>query len=193
MSAVLVALCCREGWSQVHSQSAASTSQPLVETAVAGSLAALPARGLAAALAEAGRIEVPSVDPREPLTIRAGQAARWTEGSYDVWHLTGGVRIAQGTTEAQAHEAVVWIEQDSGLPIAMKAGDDPDSAAIGGPQVRSILVRMAGDVNVRSQNGGAEVTAGETSSAAESVPTTLRGPRWAGRFWTLRDPTLDFT
>jgi len=191
--AVLIGMWCRDGWSQGRSQPVASTAQPLVETAVAGSLAALPARGLAAALAEAGRIEVPSVDPREPLTIRAGQAARWTEGSYDVWHLTGGVRIAQGTTEAQAHEAVVWIEQDSGLPIAMQAGDDPDSAAIGGPQVRSLLVRMAGDVNVRSQSGGAEVTTTGKASATESVPTTLRGPRWAGRFWTLRDPTLDFT
>ena len=191
--AVLIGMWCRDGWCQGRSQPVASTAQPLVETAVAGSLAALPARGLAATLAEAGRIEVPSVDPREPLTIRAGQAARWTEGSYDVWHLTGGVRIAQGTTEAQAHEAVVWIEQDSGLPIAMQAGDDPDSAAIGGPQVRSLLVRMAGDVNVRSQSGGAEVTTTGKASATESVPTTLRGPRWAGRFWTLRDPTLDFT
>jgi hypothetical protein len=81
--------------------------------ASAGALAALPARGLAAAIAEAGRVEVPSVDPAERVTIEATQAARWTEGVYDVWHLTGGVRIVQGATEAAAHEAVIWIEQDA--------------------------------------------------------------------------------
>ena len=95
-----------------------SIAQPasgtLAPESSAGTLATLPARGLAAAISEAGRIEVPAVDPGEPLVVRATQAARWTEGSYDVWHLTGGVRITQGSTEAAAHEAVVWIEQDPG-------------------------------------------------------------------------------
>jgi len=144
------------------------------DTASAGALASLPARGLAAAIAEAGRIEVPSVDPSESLTIRAGQASRWTEGSYDVWHLTGGVTIAQGATEARSHEAVVWIEQDAGT----SDGDDPSTAA-GEPRPRGMLVRMAGDVTVR--------TAGAATAAS-----TVRGKRWTGRFWTYRDPTLDF-
>ncbi len=144
---------------------AAATS----DTATAGALAALPARGLAAAIAEAGRIEVPSTDPSEPLSIRATQAARWTEGSYDVWHLTGGMRIAQGATEVSAHEAVVWIEKAAALELAT------DSAAV--PSVRTIIVRMAGDVHLQS---GGEAT------------TQLRGPRWAGRFWITRDPALDF-
>ena len=42
------------------------------ETA-AGILAALPARGLAAAIAEASSIEVPAVDPSESVSIRAAQ------------------------------------------------------------------------------------------------------------------------
>ena len=92
---------------------AAATSQLMVPGASAGRLALLPARGLAATIAEAGRIEVPAVDPAERLGIKATQAAQWTEGAYDVWHLTGGVRITQGTTEATAHEAVVWIEQEA--------------------------------------------------------------------------------
>ncbi|MFM8890704.1 MAG: hypothetical protein ACKOTB_03600, partial [Planctomycetia bacterium] len=143
---------------------------PLEEAAPAGALAALPARGLAAAIAEAGRIEVPSADPRETVAIRATQAARWTEGSYDVWHLTGGVRVAQGNTEATAHEAVVWIEQEA-------AGEAvPD----GSPAMRSMLVRMAGDVSVRSTTG------------VDAQATTVRGPRWTGRFWMARDPELDF-
>jgi hypothetical protein len=137
----------------------------------AGALAALPARGLAAAIAEAGRIEVPSVDPSEPVTVKATQAACWTEGSYDVWHLTGGVQILQGATAASGHEAVVWIEQDPGIAPTADGG----RAA---PRVRSILVRMAGDVRVRS--------------AGDDAAATVRGPRWSGRFWTLRDPKLDF-
>ncbi len=145
---------------------------PVHDSATAGALAALPARGLAAAIAEAGRIEVPGADPREPVTIRATQAARWTEGSYDVWHLTGGVRIVQAATEATAHEAVVWVEQGAGQPTS----DDVD----GRPAVRGMLVRMAGDVQIR--------TAGDDAAAATSV----RGPRWTGRFWMLADPTLDF-
>ena len=111
--------------------------------ASAGALAALPARGLAAAIAEAGRVEVPSVDPAERVTLEATQAARWTEGVYDVWHLTGGVRIVQGTTEAAAHEAVIWIEQ--------AAFDE----SVAEPRVRSMVVRMAGDVRVKSRNADA--------------------------------------
>ncbi|MFM8291193.1 MAG: hypothetical protein ACKOC4_05770, partial [Planctomycetia bacterium] len=150
---------------------AAEPEAVVAPRATAGALAALPARGLAAAIAEAGRIEVPSVDPSEPVTVKATQAARWTEGSYDVWHLTGGVRIVQGATEASGHEAVVWIEQDPGTAPA--ADDGPVR-----PRVRSMLVRMAGDVRVQS--------AGDEASAS------VRGPRWSGRFWMLRDPKLDF-
>ncbi|MFM7207277.1 MAG: hypothetical protein ACKO4T_11490 [Planctomycetaceae bacterium] len=107
--------------------------------------------------------------------MKATQAARWTEGSYDVWHLTGGVRIVQGATEASAHEAVVWIEQRP-ADVAEEA-----DAAAAAPRVRSVLVRMAGDVKVTAATG-----------SDAPGPATVRGPRWAGRFWTLRDPRLDF-
>ena len=140
---------------------AAPLPDPVVPGASAGALAGVPARGLAAAIAEAGKIEVPAVDPRQPLAVRATQAARWTEGSYDVWHLTGGVTITQGATDARSHEAVVWIDRE---------GADA-------PTPRSVLVRMAGDVRVRTSDESAVV---------------VRGPSWAGRFWTLAEPTLDF-
>jgi len=160
---------------------APTTPQPLRATATAGVLAALPARGLAAAIAEAGSIEVPSVDPQEHVTIHSTQASRWTEGSYDVWHLTGGVRIRQGVTEATAHEAVVWIEQEPG-PSADRDinGDSPYEPSQSSP-VRSLLVRMAGNVAVQSG-----------ASGADAGTTTVRGPRWTGRFWMQREPTLDF-
>ena len=187
------------------------------ETATAGALASLPARGLAAAIAEAGRIEVPSVDPRETVSIRAAQASRWTEGSYDVWHLTGGVRIEQGSTEATAHEAVIWIEQESSIGRAAAtaegaagpgdvaaAGGGSDGIA-GGPHspVRGMLVRMAGNVTVQSTHGTVQSTHGTAGSlpaggGSEAVPgepaarSSVRGPRWTGRFWTVQDPQLDF-
>jgi hypothetical protein len=159
----------------VSAAGAVAADAMMTPEASAGALAALPARGLAAAIAEAGRIEVPSADPAEPLAVKATQAARWTEGSYDVWHLTGGVRIAQGATEATAHEAVVWIERDA---AAADAADDEAEPAE--PRVRSMLVRMAGDVKVTTTAGG------------DQGPATVRGPRWTGRFWTLREPRLDF-
>jgi hypothetical protein len=158
----------------------APTSQLMVPGASAGRLALLPARGLAATIAEAGRIEVPAVDPAERLGIKATQAAQWTEGAYDVWHLTGGVRIAQGTTEATAHEAVVWIEQEA---VPDEAADQSEPT----PRVRGVLVRMAGNVRVGTTAGDGSATEPNDAPAA-----TVRGEDWAGRFWTVRDPTLDF-
>jgi hypothetical protein len=158
------------------SRPAAAQPALMAPEASAGSLATLPARGLAAAIADAGRIEVPATDPAERLVVEATQAARWSEGEYDVWHLTGGVRIAQGSTAATAHEAVVWIERDAETNEP-SAGTDEQEA----PRVRSMIVRMAGNVQVRTRSVGDEAAA-----------STVRGDRWAGRFWTLRDPDLDF-
>ncbi len=114
------------------------------------------------------------MDPGETLSIRATQAARWTEGAYDVWHLTGGVRIVQGGVEATAHEAVAWIEQDAGT--AAEAADGTLQ-----PGVRSMLVRLAGEVTVKA-----------AAPAGEAAATSVRGQRWTGRFWHRRDPELDF-
>ncbi|RLS60982.1 MAG: hypothetical protein DWH94_01625 [Planctomycetota bacterium] len=163
------------------------TSVPVQPSASAGALAALPARGLAAVLQEAGRIEVPSADPTQTISIRAGQASRWTEGSYDVWHLTGGVRIAQGHTEATAHEAVLWIEQTQDAESLSFSGE---SAADSQVPMRSILVRMAGEVTVRSS---AALSHKEQSQPpGPKTSAIVRGDRWTGRFWTVREPKLDF-
>ena len=150
-------------------------AEPPPPTAPAGSLAELPVRGLSAAIAEAGHIEVPAANPRELLSIAATQASRWTEGAYDVWHLTGGVTIRQGQTEAEANEAVVWIEQPP--PVLAPA------EASTGPPLRTVLVRLAGTVSVQTFNP--EKTAGPETA-------TIRDDRWAGRFWIIRDPQLTF-
>jgi len=164
---LLMAMPCAVNGRAIADEAPAQVKTPPLGTQ-AGALADLPARGLAAAIAEAGRIEVPAVEPAEPITITSTQAARWSEGDYDVWHLTGGVTIKQGGTRAKAHEAVIWIERLH----------DEDVAA--GPRVRSMLVRMAGDVRVTSQ------------ADDDVAKASVRGPRWAGRFWHLRDPALEF-
>ena len=122
--------------------SGTADAQPPVATDTSGVLADLPARGLVAAIAEAGQIEVPATNPSETLGISATQASRWTEGSYDVWHLTGGIEIHQGLTTVESHEAVIWIEQQP-VHEEMSEGN-----AI--PPVRTVLVRMAGNVVVQS-------------------------------------------
>ena len=154
---------------------AVAAAEPPAPTAPAGGLAELPVKGLAAAIAEAGHIEVPAANPRELLSIEATQASRWTEGSYDVWHLTGGVTIRQGKTEAKANEAVVWIEQP---PPVSASGEEPT-----GPPLRTVLVRLAGTVSVRTFND-------DMSAGPETA--TIRDDRWAGRFWIIRDPQLTF-
>ena len=134
-------------------------------------LASLPARGLVAAIAEAGQIEVPATNPQELLSIVATQASRWTEGSYDVWHLTGGVEIHQGLTAVESHEAVIWIEQQ---PLHEEMND-----GVASPPVRTVLVRTAGNVVVQrslsSEPDGAQAA-------------TIRSDRWSGRFGIIRDP-----
>lgn len=138
-------------------------------TSTAGALAELPARGLAAAISEAGRIEVPASDPNRTMIIHATQASRWTEGAYDVWHLTGGASVTQGETKASAYEAVLWVEQEH----EHESGPSENKQSI-----RTVVVRMAGDVKLQC--------GGDTNAQ-------VRGPRWAGRFWIVEDPQLDFT
>ena len=148
-------------------------AQPPAATDTSGVLADLPARGLVAAIAEAGQIEVPATNPSETLGISATQASRWTEGSYDVWHLTGGVEIHQGLTTVESHEAVIWIEQQP-VHEEMSEGN-----AI--PPVRTVLVRMAGNVVVQS-----------FSESDNAQAATIQSDRWSGRFGIIRDPKLEF-
>ena len=54
-----------------HGADAVAADAMMTPEASAGALASLPAKGLAAAIAEAGRIEVPSADPSEPLAVKA--------------------------------------------------------------------------------------------------------------------------
>ena len=150
-------------------------AQPPAATDTTGVLASLPARGLVAAIAEAGQIEVPATNPQELLSIAATQASRWTEGSYDVWHLTGGVEIYQGLTSVESREAVIWIEQQ---PV-----HEETSEGIASPPIRTVLVRMAGNVVVQ---------ASLSSESDSAQAATIHSDRWSGRFGIIRDPKLEF-
>jgi hypothetical protein len=76
-------------------QTLPALAQPVSQPeAAAGALSALPARGLAAAIAEASSIEVPAVDPSEAIAIRAAQASRWTEVGRRPGRRIGGRSLA---------------------------------------------------------------------------------------------------
>ncbi|QDU31951.1 hypothetical protein ETAA8_71130 [Anatilimnocola aggregata] len=56
-------------------------------------------------------IELPQEDVNHPVSIRAGEAAHWKQGSYDVYVLRGDVEIRQGETVARAPEGVLWLDR----------------------------------------------------------------------------------
>jgi len=92
-----------------------------------------------------------------------------------VWHLTGGVELSQGLTAVDVHEAVIWIEQ--------QPEGEETREGVEAPTVRTVLVRMAGGVEVRRS----------VSSAVDGEQVaTIRSDRWSGRFAIIRDPKLDF-
>jgi hypothetical protein len=47
----------------------------------------------------------------EPISVRAEQARRWREGTYEVWLLHGNCEFRQGELFARCRDAVLWIER----------------------------------------------------------------------------------
>ena len=64
----------------------------------------------------AAQIIMPQVSQQAPITILAPSAFRWQQGNSEVWHLRGGCRIEQGTKNASASEALVWIDRHTSGP-----------------------------------------------------------------------------
>lgn len=107
-----------------------------------------------------GQVELPPADANAPVLISAKSSARWRQGEYDVWHLSGDCRIRQGELTAQSHDAVVWVA----IPQA-------------GPQeLHKAIVYLEGDVRVEHSQGGAPHLA--TGHATQA----FRGDVWLGRF-----------
>ena len=44
------------------------------------------------------------------ISVQADRATRWTQGSYEILHLAGDVRIAQHQHRMSADSAIVWVE-----------------------------------------------------------------------------------
>jgi hypothetical protein len=56
-------------------------------------------------------VELPIGEVAQPIAIRAGSAAHWRQGAYEVWVLSGGVQIQQAGVIGQSLEAVLWIDR----------------------------------------------------------------------------------
>lgn len=74
-------------------------------------------------------IEFQKPDLRAPLRVNAEAAECWRVGVYEVWHVSGNVKLSQGTTVVHAHEAALWVEKAGELSeptkvIAYLEGED---------------------------------------------------------------------
>ena len=59
----------------------------------------------------AGEIGVPLSDPKFAIDVFAHQATKQKQGSFDVYTLTGGCRIYQGSFSATCEKAHIWVDR----------------------------------------------------------------------------------
>lgn len=142
-------------------------------------------------------VEIPFGDPTQPIAIRANGANHWRQGSYEVWVLRGAVQIKQAATEANADEAVLWIDRAeaySGRPskiIAYLEGQplrislEPGRATAMGSRPRQLLDRTW--LGRFHTTGGIQLSAPVTGEAGAIQPaivqrgTTARANEGEGR------------
>ncbi len=111
----------------------------------------------------AGEVYLPRPIDDPAITVTAASAAKWREGIYEVWHLTGGCSLTQGANRVDASEAVLWIES-------------PDPA---NPEARTKIIVYAESLPATSVVLSHRAPIGQP--ARQSVPT------WFGR-WLSRTP-----
>ncbi|TWT96789.1 LPS-assembly protein LptD [Botrimarina colliarenosi] len=58
-----------------------------------------------------GQVELQRPDLADPITVTASEAAKWTQGAYQMWRLKGGVSFTQGKNSWRAAEAIVWVDE----------------------------------------------------------------------------------
>lgn len=107
--------------------------------------------------ATAATVDLPALDPGDPVTASADEGSTWTQGSYEVWVLRGNCVITQGNSTARSREAVLWIDRDNEMD--------------GGR--RKVIAYLEGDVRLQFDRDGA--VAG------------LNDETWFGRFFTEVD------
>ncbi len=119
--------------------------------------------------AHGGDIDLPLASEQLSVQVRAQTADRWQQGGYDVWLLSGNVRIQQGDTIAQSREAVLWI----------------DRAAAGSEHPSKIIAYLENDVVLDyGRPGGPNPSTGRAAQ-------TVRDKTWFGRFHTVSDIQFD--
>ncbi|HUP77582.1 MAG TPA: hypothetical protein VM260_03405, partial [Pirellula sp.] len=87
----------------------------------------------------AAEIGVPLSDPKFAIDAFAHHATKQKQGSFDVYTLTGGCRIYQGSFSATCDKAHIWIDRSL-----------PDSLAEGHP--KKAIVQTLGNCEVRWSN-----------------------------------------
>ena len=87
----------------------------------------------------AAEIGVPLSDPKFAIDAFAHQATKQKQGSFDVYTLSGGCRIYQGSFSATCDKAHIWVDRSL-----------PDSLAEGHP--KKAIVQTLGNCEVRWSN-----------------------------------------
>ncbi len=67
--------------------------------------------GMLSVQTSAGDVEFPIPSPAARISVTADEGSRSIQGSYTVYQLKGHCRIRQGSLEARAQEAVLWVEE----------------------------------------------------------------------------------
>ena len=109
----------------------------------------------------ASSIKFPQPDASFGVDVDALQATQWRQGSWDVFHLNGQVKLQQGTVMMSADQTIIWVDREPA----------PNSPA-------SILVYCEGNVVVDVGHQGPEhvSTGSPTTRYVDSV--------WFGRLRT---------
>ena len=107
------------------------------------------------------QIELPPADPNKPLKIFADGGSKWHDGTYEVWHLQGRVRLSQGGVNTQSREAILWIDRSAG-----------------GMKPHKVVAYLEGSVRVGYPPNN------EARHALQTAGTTFTGPSWTGRFYS---------
>ena len=102
----------------------------------------------------AAEVQLPELNPAEPIIITAQAGNQWQLGSYEVWVLRGNCVIQQGKGYARSREAVLWI----------------DRAEITERRPHKVIAYLEGDVEVAAD--------GRTGAPR------LNDQTWLGRFFS---------
>lgn len=128
-------------------------------------------------------IEFNRPDPSHPISVDAESVVYWQQGSYEILHLRGPVKIRQGTLELSSNEAILWVEKQ-GVGSLLKEGAQ-----------HKVIVYLEGQAVVERPRNSPALTPEEPSSTTvdpnASATDRIVDERWMGRLFT--EATVDLT